>query len=106
VLNAFFALRANLVLFLQNLHGDYLALLEQVCSNSKTLGCLSQQFQPTPHMFYGQPSQFNAPPSNVLFNAVHPGISFNAAPFSVGMNVGTPAAVTTNSGMCMFFILI
>jgi hypothetical protein len=55
-------------------------------------------------MFYGQPSQFNAPPSNVLFNAVHQGISFNVAPSSVGMNVGTPTAVMTHTGMCMFFI--
>jgi hypothetical protein len=80
--------------------------LEQVCSNSKTLGRLSQQPQPAPYMFYGQLSQFNTPPSNVSFNAVHPGISFNVAPSSVGMNVGTPTAVMAPSGTCMFFILI
>jgi hypothetical protein len=106
VLNAISALCSNLVLFLRNLHSDYLALLEQVHSNTEILGRLSQQSQPTPYMFYGQPSQFNAPPSNVSFNAVHPGVSFNADPSSVGMNVGTPTAVTAHSGMCMFLILL
>jgi hypothetical protein len=106
VLNEIFALHADLVLFLWNVHGDYFALLEQVCSISKTLSRFSQQPQPTPYMIYGQPSQFNATPSNVSFNAVHPGISFNAAPSSVGMNVGTPTAVPAPSGMCMFFLLI
>ena len=104
MLNVIFALCSDLVLFLQNLHGDYLELLEQVLSNTETLGHLSQQSQPTPYMFYGQPSPFNAVPSNVPFNAVHLGVSFNAAPASVGMNVGIPTAVTAHSGMFMFFI--
>jgi hypothetical protein len=55
-------------------------------------------------MFYGQSSPFDAAPSNILFHAVHPGVSFNAAPSSVGMNVGFPAAVMAHSGMCMFFL--
>jgi hypothetical protein len=57
-------------------------------------------------MFYGQPSQFNAPPSNVSFNSVNPGVSFNAAPSSIDVNVGTPVTVTAYSGMCIFFILV
>jgi hypothetical protein len=86
--------------------GDLLTLSEQFCSISETLSRFSQQPQPTPYMIYGQPSQFNATPSNLSFNSVHPGISFNAAPSSVGMNVGTPAAVSVPSGMCMFIIFI
>jgi len=39
VLNAIFALRSDLVLFLWNLRGDYASLLEQVRCNTKTLGC-------------------------------------------------------------------
>jgi len=105
-LNAIFALREDLVLFLRNVHGDFFTLSEQVRSISETLSRFSPQPQPKPYMIYGQPSQFNATPSNVSFNAVHPGISFNAAPSSVGMNVGTPAAVPAPSGMCMFFIFI
>jgi hypothetical protein len=101
VLNAIFALHSDLVLFLRNLHGDYTSLLEQVWCNTKTLGFLSQQSQPAPYMFYGQPFPFNAAPSNVLFNAVHPGVSFKAAPSSVAMNAGIPAAVTAHSGTYM-----
>jgi hypothetical protein len=102
-LNAIFALREDLVLFLRNVHGDFFTLSEQVRSISETLSRFSPQPQPKPYMIYGQPSQFNANPSNVSFSAVHPGISFNAVPSSVGMNVGTPAAVSAPSGMCMFF---
>jgi hypothetical protein len=56
-------------------------------------------------MFYGQ-SQFNAPPSNVSFNSVNPGVSFDAAPSSIDVNVGTPVTVTAHSGMHIFFILV
>jgi hypothetical protein len=105
VLNVIFALCSDLVLFLWNLHGDYASLLEQVQCNTKTLGCLSQHSQLAPYMFYGQPSPFNAAPSNVLYNAVHPGVSFTAAPSSVGMNVGIPTAVMAHSGTCMFFFV-
>jgi len=57
-------------------------------------------------MFYGQLSQFNAPPSNVSVNSVNPGVSFNAAPSSIDVNVGTPVTVTAHSGTHIFFILV
>jgi hypothetical protein len=104
-LNAIFALCSNLIPFLWNLSERYVSLLEQVQCNTDTLGCLSKQSQPTPYMFYGQPSPFNAAPSNVLFSAVHPGLSFNVAPSSVGMNAGIPTAVMAHRGTCMFFLI-
>ncbi len=119
-LNAVYALRSDLVLFLRNLRTDYVQLREQYRVitetlgrlsqqsqvTTETLGRLSQQSQATPYMFYGQPSQFNAPPSNVSFNSVNPGVSFNAAPSSIDVNVGTPVTVTAHSGTCIFFILL
>jgi hypothetical protein len=83
----------HLVLFLWNLHGNYASRLEQVLCNTKTLGQLSQQPQPSPYMFYGPPSPFNAAPSHVSFNAVPPGISFNPAPSSVAIKKFLPAVV-------------
>jgi hypothetical protein len=56
-------------------------------------------------MFYGQPSPFNAAPSNASFNPVDPGVSFNLAPSSVAMNVGIPEVVSTQGGMCMLLML-
>ena len=105
-LNAIYGLRSDLVLFLRNMRSDYVHLHEQICCITKTLGRMSQQSQATPYMFYGQPSQFNAPPSNVSFNSVNPGVSFNAAPSSIDVNVGTPVTVTAHSGTCIFFILL
>ena len=90
--------------FLRNLRTDYVHLREQNRVITETLGRLSQQSQVTPYMFYGQPSQFNAAPSNVSFNSVNPGVSFNAAPSSIDVNVGTPVTVTAHSGTCIFFI--
>jgi len=46
------------------------------------------------------------PPSNVSFNSVNPSVSFNAAPSSIDVNVGTPETVTAHSGMHIFFILV
>jgi hypothetical protein len=106
VLSAIYGLRSDLVLFLRNLCSDYVHLREQIHCITKTLGGLSQQSQATPYMFYGQPSQFNAPPSNVSFNSVNPGVSFNAAPSSIVVNVGTPVTVTAHSGTCIFFNLV
>ena len=119
-LTAVYALRSDLVSFLRNLCTDYVQLREQYRVitetlgrlsqqsqvTTETLGRLSQQSQATPYMFYGQPSQFNAPPSNVSFNSVNPGVSFNAAPSSIDVNVGTPVTVTAHSGTCIFFILL
>jgi hypothetical protein len=107
-------------LFLRNLRSDYVHLREQNrciteqnrCITeqnrciTETLGRLSQQSQATPYMFYGQPSQFNAPPSNVSFNSVNPGVSFNAAPSSIDVNVSTPVTVTAHGGTCVFFNLV
>ena len=106
-LTAVYALRSDLVSFLRNLRTDYVQLREQYRVITETLGRLSQQSQVTaPYMFYGQPSQFNAPPSNVSFNSVHPGVSFNAAPSTIDVNVGTPVTVTAHSGTCICFILL
>jgi len=103
-LTAIYELRSDLVSFLRNLRSDYVNLREQNRCIIETLGRLSQQSQATPYMFYGQPSQFNAPPSNVSFNSVNPGVSFNAAPSSIDVNVGTPVTVTAHSGTCICFI--
>jgi hypothetical protein len=89
-LSAIYGLRSDLVLFLRNLPSDYVHLREQIRCITKTLGRLSQQSQATPYMFYGQPSQFNAPTSNVSFNSVNPGVSFNAAPSSIDVNLVLP----------------
>jgi len=112
-LTAIYELCSDLVSFLRNMRTDYVHLREQIrCITeqnrciTETLGRLSQQSQATPYMFYGQPSQFNAPPSNVSFNSVNPGVSFNAAPSSIDVNVGTPVTVTAHSGTCIFFILL
>jgi hypothetical protein len=105
-LNAIYGLRSDLVLFLRNMRSDYVHLREQIRCNTITLGQLSQQSQATPYMFYGQSSQFNAPPSSVSFNSVNPGVSFNAAPSSIDVNVGTPVTVAAHSGTCIFFILL
>jgi hypothetical protein len=105
-LNAVYALRSDLVLFLRNLRTDYVHLRDQIRVITETVQRMSQQSQVTPYMFYGQPSQFNAPPSNVSFNSVNPGVSFNAAPSSIDVNVGTPVTVTAHSGTCIFFILL
>ncbi len=94
-LNAVYALRSDLVLFLRNLRTDYVHLRDQNQVITETLQRMSQQSQVTPYMFYGQPSQFNAPPSNVSFNSVNPGV-----------NVGTPVTVTAHSGTCICFILL
>ena len=94
-LTAVYALRSDLVSFLRNLRTDYVQLREQYRVITETLGRLSQQSQVTPYMFYGQPSQFNAAPSNVSFNSVNPGV-----------NVGTPVTVTAHSGTCICFILL
>jgi len=105
-LTAIYGLRSDLVLFLRNMRSDYVHLREQIRCITETLGRMLQQSQATPYMFYGQPSQFNAPPSNVSFNSVNPGVSFNAAPSSIDVNVGTPVTVTAHSGTCIFFILL
>jgi len=119
-LTAIYELRSDLVSFLRNLRTDYVQtreqyrvitetlgrLSQQSQVTTETLGRLSQQLQATPYMFYGQPSQLNAPPSNVSFNSVNPGVSFNAAPSSIDVNVGTPVTVTAHSGTCIFFILL
>ena len=105
-LNTIYGLRSDLVLFLRNLRSDYVHLREQIRCITKTLGWLSQQSQATPYMFYGQPSQFNVPPSNVSFNSVNPAVSFNAAPSSIDVNVSTPVTVTAHSGTCIFFNLV
>jgi hypothetical protein len=88
------------------MRSDYVHLREQIRCITETLGRMLQQSQATPYMFYGQPSQFNAPPSNVSFNSVNPGVSFNAAPSSIDVNVGTPVTVMAHSGTCIFFILL
>jgi hypothetical protein len=105
-LTAIYGLRSDLVLLLRNMRSDYVHLREQIRCINETLGRMSQQSQATPYMFYGQPSQFNAPPSNVSFNSVNPGVSFSAAPSSIDVNVGTPVTVTAHSSTCIFFILL
>ena len=119
-LTAIYELRSDLVSFLRNMRSDYVHLREQIrCITetlgrlsqqsqvtTETLGRLSQQSQATPYMFYGQPSQFNPQPSNMSFNSVNPGVSFNAAPSSIDVNVGTPVTVSAHSGTCIFFILV
>ena len=106
-LTAIYELRSDLVSFLRNMRSDYVHLRDEIRVISETVQRMSQQSQVTaPYMFYGQPSQFNAPPSNVSFNSVHPGVSFNAAPSTIDVNVGTPVTVTAHSGTCICFILL
>ena len=106
-LTAIYVLRSDLVSFLRNMRSDYVHLRDEIRVISETVQRMLQQSQVTaPYMFYGQPSQFNAPPSNVSFNSVNPGVSFNAAPSSIDVNVGTPVTVTAHSGTCIFFILL
>ena len=105
-LTAIYELRSDLVSFLRNMRSDYVHLRDEIRVISETVQRMSQQSQVTPYMFYGQPSQFTAPPSNVSFNSVNPGVSFNAAPSSIDVNVGTPVTVTAHSGTCIFFNLV
>ena len=105
-LTAIYELRSDLVSFLRNMRSDYVHLRDEIRVISETVQRMSQQSQVTaPYMFYGQPSQFNAPPSNVSFNSVNPGVSFNAAPSSIDVNVGTPVTVTAHSGTCICILL-
>jgi hypothetical protein len=101
VLNAIFALHSDLVLFLWNLHGDYTSLLEQVWCNTKTLGFLSQQSQPAPYMFYGQPPPMYCSMQYIQVFLSRQPLPVLAAPSSVAMNAGIPAAVTAHSGTYM-----
>ena len=72
-LTAIYELRSDLVSFLRNMRSDYVHLRDEIRVISETVQRMSQQSQVTaPYMFYGQPSQFNAPPSNVSFNSKIP----------------------------------